>query len=64
MITKKAHIQKVTKGKNAGQYKFILKARNGEVIAVSHPETYRMKIKCKQTLRRCFPDFEIVDKSI
>lgn len=61
---KKAIITMVTKGKNRGQFRFTLKGANGETVAVSHPETYTRKSKCKQTLLKCFPDFIIIDQTI
>jgi uncharacterized protein YegP (UPF0339 family) len=54
-----AIIQKVTKGRNAGQWKFTLHGRNGEMVAQSHPETYKQKEMCEQTLINLFPNFEI-----
>lgn len=60
---KKAIINKVTKGKHAGQYRFTLKGANGETVAVSHPETYTQKHSCIETLNSCFPDFKIEDET-
>lgn len=56
----KAYILKVTKGKNAGQFRFVLKASNGEIVAVSHPETYTSKKMAEKTIKNCFPNFKIV----
>ncbi|MES2287441.1 MAG: YegP family protein [Bacteroidota bacterium] len=55
----KALITTIQRGKHKGQFKFILIAKNGETIAQSYPESYTTLQKCKQTLKRCFPAFEI-----
>lgn len=57
----KAYIKNVWQGRNKGQFRFVLKAKNGETVAISHPETYKSKSMAIQTLTRCFPQFEIVD---
>jgi len=59
----KAVIEKIKTGKKAGQFIFKIYARNGNKIAKSYPESYTTKAKCKQTLRSCFPAFEVIDKS-
>lgn len=59
----RAVLKKVTKGKNKGQYRFILYSTNGEVIAQSHPETYTQKHSAKDTIRNNFPNFALVDKT-
>lgn len=56
----KAEIIKITRGKNKGQFRFILKAKNGEIVAHSHPETYTSIQMCKKTLKKYFPNFEII----
>jgi uncharacterized protein YegP (UPF0339 family) len=60
---KKAIIKRVAKGKHKGEFIFILKAANGETVGHSHPESYTEKHSASDTLKSCFPDFEIVDKS-
>lgn len=55
----KAIIKTVTRGKLKGQFRFILKAKNGEIIATS--ETYTQKHNVKDLLAKHFPNFEIVD---
>ena len=57
---KKAIIKKVTKGKRKGEYRFILKAENGEIVATSGTESYTQKHSCIETIKSCFPNFEIV----
>lgn len=54
-------IKTVSRGKEKGQFRFILIGNNGEPVAQSWPESYATKQKCVQTLKRLFPDFEIVD---
>ena len=60
---KKAFIKTVSKGKQKGQFRFVLKASNGETIAVSSPESYTQKHSAIETLTANFPDFQIVDKT-
>jgi uncharacterized protein YegP (UPF0339 family) len=60
---KKALIKKVSKGKLKGQYRFVLKAENGETVAVSSPESYTQKHSALETLEANFPDFKIIDKT-
>jgi uncharacterized protein YegP (UPF0339 family) len=60
---KTAVIQKVTRGRQKGQFKFVLFASNGEPIADSHPETYTQKHSAMETLRANFSDFVIVDQT-
>ena len=57
----KAIIKTVSKGKQQGRFRFVLKAKNGEVIATSGTQSYASKQGCKQTLKDCFPQFEIID---
>jgi uncharacterized protein YegP (UPF0339 family) len=59
---KKAIIKKVTHGKLKGQFRFILKAENGEIVATS--ETYTQKHSCIETIESNFPNFIIEDKTI
>lgn len=42
-----------------GQFRFVLKAPNGEIVATS--ETYTTKAMAKKTLRKYAPAFEVVD---
>lgn len=56
----KAIIKRITHGKRKNQYRFILKGRNGEIIAVS--ETYTQKHNVTEVLNEYFPNFEIEDK--
>lgn len=58
---KKAIVKKVSHGKLKGQFRFLLKSENGQVIATS--ETYTQKHECLETLVNNFPQFEIVDKT-
>lgn len=60
--SKQAVITKVKTGKLKGEYRFMLKSRNGKIVAQSYPETYKKKADCVKTLRECFADFEIVVK--
>lgn len=60
---KKALLKKVSKGKLKGQYRFVLKAANGETVAVSNPETYVAKHSAVETLQNNFQDFQIVDQT-
>src|SRR5688572_7173005 len=61
---KKAVIKKVTHGKLKGQFRFLLVAENGEVVAVSHPETYTQKHSLLETLATNFPNFTVEDTTI
>lgn len=57
----KAIIKKVKQGKMKGQFRFVLKGRNGETIAVS--ETYTQKHNVTKLLKKYFTLFEIVDET-
>lgn len=57
----KAIIKIVSHGKLKGQFRFVLKAVNGEPIATS--ETYTQKHNVLDVLTTYFPNFEIVDKT-
>ncbi|RYE53994.1 MAG: DUF1508 domain-containing protein [Sphingobacteriales bacterium] len=57
-----AIIKKILQGKMVGQFRFNLKAENGEVIATS--ENYKAKQSVIKTLKKYFPAFEIVDTTI
>lgn len=57
----KAYIKKISKGKQVGKFRFVLKGNNGEVIATSGTQSYNQKQSCIQTLENCFPQFEITD---
>lgn len=50
----------VTEGQDAGQWRFILKAGNGEIIGQG--EHYTRKESAIDTLERNFPNFNIVEK--
>lgn len=58
---RKAKIKRIAKGKKKGEFRFVLYAINGEVIANSHPESYTQKHSCIATLKNNFPNFEIED---
>lgn len=60
---KTAIIKKVSHGKLKGQYRFLLVAENGEIIAQSYPETYTQKHNAIEVLTDNFPDFEISDQT-
>ncbi len=60
---KRAIIKKVSKGRNKGQFRFVLKASNGEIVAQSHPETYERLQSCLDTLNNNFPDFDIIKQN-
>jgi len=55
----KAVITTIKRGKKVGEFKFQLFGKNGEPVAQSYPESYTTLQKCKQTLKNCFPGFEI-----
>jgi len=57
----KAIIKVVTRGKNKGQFRFILKADNGENL--SPQETYTQKHNVKKILEKYFPNFTVVDNT-
>ncbi len=54
-------IKTVSKGPKKGEFRFLLKAANGEVIA--HGETYISKQSVTELHSKHFSDFEIVDKT-
>lgn len=56
---KTAQIKRVTHGHMKGQYRFLLKAENGKIIATS--ETYTQKHSLLETLETNFPNFKIVE---
>lgn len=58
----KAVIKKVTHGKRKGQFRFVLKATNGEIIATS--ETYTQKHNVIEVLNSYFCEFEILDTTV
>lgn len=60
---KRAIIDKVKSGKAKGQFKFVLKALNGEVIAKSHPESYKRIQGAIKTIENHFKDFVIYEKT-
>lgn len=51
----RAIIKRVTHGKRKGEWRFVLKAGNGETVAVS--ETYRNRQDMNHTLLTYFPQF-------
>lgn len=57
----KAVIKTVSHGKLKGQFRFILKGVNGEIVATS--ETYTQKHNCTEVLETYFSTFEVVDKT-
>jgi len=57
-----AEVKQVTKGRHAGQWRFVLKSGNGKVVAQSHPETYSTIQMCKKTLTNLFPNFSVTVK--
>ena len=59
----KAIIKTVSKGKQKGQFRFVLVAANGEIVATSGSESYTQKHNCIKTLEALFPQFEITDKT-
>jgi uncharacterized protein YegP (UPF0339 family) len=58
---KRAIIKKVSKGRQKGEYRFLLIAENGEIIATS--ETYTAKHNVVDVIKAHFPEFTIVDKT-
>lgn len=58
----KAIVKKVSHGKLKGQFRFILKGNNNEIIATG--ETYTQKHNCLEVLQSFFPNFEIIDKTV
>jgi uncharacterized protein YegP (UPF0339 family) len=60
---KRAIIDKVKSGREKGQYKFILRAKNGESVAKSHPEAYTQLHSAVDTLKEHFKDFVIYEKT-
>lgn len=57
----KAIIKRVSHGKRKGEFRFVLVAENGEIIATS--ETYTQKHNVISLLETHFSNFTIVDKS-
>ena len=60
---KRAIIDKVKSGKQKGQFKFVLTALNGEVVARSHPESYKQLQSAVKTLENCFHEYVIYEKT-
>lgn len=56
-----AIVKKVSKGKLKGQFRFVLKAKNGEIIATSGTESYTQKHNCISVLKEHFPNFKIIE---
>ena len=54
-------IKKIRAGKRKGQFRFILKADNGENLSPN--ESYTRLHNVKKTLSRYFPDFKIIDET-
>lgn len=61
---KKAIIKQVSRGARKGEYRFVLKAANGETIATSGTESYTQKHNCLQVVLDHFPDFAIEDTTL
>ncbi len=57
----KAIIKKVSHGNQKGQYRFVLRGKNNEIVAVS--ETYTQKHNALEVLADYFSNFEVVDKT-
>ncbi len=57
-----ALIKRVTHGRYKGQYRFILKGSNGEIVATS--ELYTQKHNALEVIEACFPQFTIIDKTV
>lgn len=57
----KAIIKRVTHGKQKGQFRFILVAENGEIIATG--KNYTQKHNIIELLEKYFSNFAIIDKS-
>jgi hypothetical protein len=57
----KAIIKRVKRGKNKGQFRFILKGDNGENL--SQNETYTQKHNVWEVLNKYFPEFNVEDIS-
>jgi hypothetical protein len=60
-INMKMIIKRVTHGKKKGEFRFILKGTNGEVIG--HGETYTQKHNIVELHTTYFSNFELIDKS-
>lgn len=60
---KTAIIKQVSKGKQKGQFRFVLKAENGQVVATSGSENYTQKHNLISTLESNFKEFTIIDKT-
>lgn len=54
-------IKKVSHGKLKGQFRFLLKSANNEIIATS--ETYTQKHNIVELHSKYFSIFELIDKS-
>ena len=61
---KKAEIVLVKAGRRKGEFRFRLKAKNGEIIATSGSESYKQKQSCIKTLSEHFPEFAIFDLTL
>lgn len=57
----KAKIKQISRGKEKGQFRFVIISSNNEPIAQSWPESYTTKQMCLKTVKKYFPDFEIED---
>lgn len=57
----KAIIKTISHGKMKGQFRFVLKGKNGEIIATS--ESYTQKHNVIELLEIYFPAFIIDDKT-
>lgn len=62
VMNKRIVIKRITHGKFKGQFRFVLKAANNEVIATS--EQYVAKQSITGLAKEHFPDFELDDKTL
>ena len=59
-----AIIKRVSRGKKKGEFRFVLKGDNGEIIGSSGSESYTQKHNCVDVLEKYFPKFDIVDLTL
>lgn len=57
----KAIIKKIKKGRNKGQFRFVLKADNGENL--SQNEAYHNKGDILSVIAKYFGNFQVVDET-
>ena len=58
-----ATIKQVKKGKQKGQFRFVLKGSNGKVVGTSGTENYTQKHSCIETLNEDFEQYKIIDST-